>query len=131
MKPPAPYENAVTFQFGDSPELADELLALVLSGAKTATCGAMRDFNDKEPAPTVGRRRGAGRPGPPSLRDRDGQCGDPALRPGGRSLRGGGGEGPYEAWRDGHIAYFERNGGYRPDMLLACERFRVVEVFER
>ena len=40
-------------------------------------------------------------------------------------------EGPYEAWRDGHIAYFERNGGYRPDMLLACERFRVVEVFER
>lgn len=76
-------------------------------------------------------RRGAGRPGPPSLRDRDGQCGDPALRPGGRSLRGGGGEGPYEAWRDGHIAYFERNGGYRPDMLLACERFRVVEVFER
>ena len=66
MKPPAPYENAVTFQFGDSPELADELLALVLSGAKTATCGAMRDFNDKEPAPTVGRRDvvldGQGRP---------------------------------------------------------------------
>lgn len=40
-------------------------------------------------------------------------------------------EGPYEAWRDGHIAYFERNGGYSPDMLLACERFRVVEIFER
>ena len=45
MKPPAPYEDAVTFQFGDSPELADELLALVLAGAKTATCGALRDFN--------------------------------------------------------------------------------------
>ena len=28
-------------------------------------------------------------------------------------------------------AYFERNGGYSPDMLLACERFRVVEIFER
>ena len=55
MKPPAPYENAVTFQFGDSPELADELLALVLSGAKTATCGAMRDFNDRNR-----RRRWAG-----------------------------------------------------------------------
>ena len=36
LKPPAPYENAVTFQFGDSPELADELLALVLAGTKTA-----------------------------------------------------------------------------------------------
>ncbi|KFL24758.1 ASCH domain-containing protein, partial [Devosia sp. 17-2-E-8] len=29
---PAGYENAVTFSFGDSPELADELLALVLAG---------------------------------------------------------------------------------------------------
>ena len=61
-----PYENAVTFQFGDSPELADELLALVLSGAKTATCGAIRDFDDKEPVPTAGRRDvvldGQGRP---------------------------------------------------------------------
>src|SRR5580658_8523941 len=29
-----------SFSFGDSPELADELLALVLAGAKTATCWA-------------------------------------------------------------------------------------------
>lgn len=57
MKPPAPYENAVTFQFGGD-----------------------------EPIPEVGRR-------------------------------------------EAHIAYFERNGGYAPDMMLACERFRVVAVF--
>ena len=61
-----PYENAVTFQFGDSPELADELLALVLAGAKTATCGALRDFDEKEPVPEPGRRDvvldGRGRP---------------------------------------------------------------------
>lgn len=132
MKPPAPYENAVTFQFGDSPELADELLALVLSGAKTATCGAMRDFNDKEPAPTVGRRDvvldGQGRPAcvietVSVVIQRFDQVDE--------AFAVAEGEGPYEAWRDGHIAYFERNGGYRPDMLLACERFRVVEIFER
>jgi uncharacterized protein YhfF len=29
-----------TFAFGDSPALADELLALVLAGKKTATCWA-------------------------------------------------------------------------------------------
>ena len=38
---PEPYRDAVTFAFGDSPELADELLALVLAGRKTATCAAL------------------------------------------------------------------------------------------
>ncbi|WP_454693742.1 ASCH domain-containing protein [Achromobacter aegrifaciens] len=132
MKPPAPYENAVTFQFGDSPELADELLALVLAGTKTATCGALRDFNAQEPVPEAGRRDvvldGSGRPACvietlSVLIQRFDQVDDAfALAEG---------EGPYEAWRDAHIAYFDRNGGYSPDMMLACERFRVVEVFER
>ena len=132
MKPPAPYENAVTFQFGDSPELADELLALVLAGTKTATCGALRDFNAQEPVPEAGRRDvvldGSGRPACvietlSVLIQRFDQVDDAfALAEG---------EGPYEAWRDTHIAYFDRNGGYSPDMMLACERFRVVEVFKR
>jgi uncharacterized protein YhfF len=50
------YADAVTFSFGDSPEMADELLALVLSGRKTATCGALRDFGGADPVPEVGRR---------------------------------------------------------------------------
>jgi uncharacterized protein YhfF len=33
-----------------------------------------------------------------------------------------------EDWRDGHRAYFTRNGGYAPDMMLWCERFRLVEI---
>jgi len=132
MKPPAPYQNAVTFQFGDSPELADELLALVLAGTKTATCGALRDFNAQEPVPAAGRRDvvldGQGRPACvietlSVLIQRFDQV-DEAF-----ALAEG--EGPYEAWRDAHIAYFDRNGGYAPDMMLACERFRVVAVFER
>src|SRR5690348_18418939 len=34
------WQKLETFSFGDSPELADELLALVLSGTKRATCWA-------------------------------------------------------------------------------------------
>ena len=33
-------------------------------------------------------------------------------------------------WRDAHRRYFERNGGFNPDMMLWCEHFRVVAVFE-
>ena len=32
-----------------------------------------------------------------------------------------------EYWREGHEAYFARNGGFEPDMELVCERFRLVE----
>lgn len=42
-----------TFSFGDSPELADELLDLVLLGKKTATCWAASE-GDKRVA--VGKR---------------------------------------------------------------------------
>jgi uncharacterized protein YhfF len=33
-----------------------------------------------------------------------------------------------EGWAADHRAYFERNGGWRPDMLLVCERFRLIKV---
>ncbi len=31
-------------------------------------------------------------------------------------------------WRHGHGQYFARHGGFSPDMMLVCERFRLVEV---
>ena len=41
--------------FGDNPELADELLALVLSGAKTATADLVVTYEEAgEPIPVVG-----------------------------------------------------------------------------
>ncbi|KNY11215.1 MAG: ASCH domain-containing protein [Achromobacter sp.] len=130
--PPAPFEDAVTFQFGDSPELADALLALVLAGTKTATCGALHHFNDDEPVPQAGRRDvvldGRGRPAcvietTSILIQRFDQVDE--------AFAVAEGEGPFPVWRDEHIAYFERNGGYAPDMLLVCERFRVVHIFDR
>lgn len=48
LRPPA-------WSFGTNPEQADELLALVLDGVKTATSSAVRDYQgDDEPMPTVG-----------------------------------------------------------------------------
>lgn len=121
--------GAVGFKFGDSRALCERLLALVRSGAKTASCGALRDFEAGEPMPQVGRRDIA--------QDWDGK---PALViettevtvqrfcdvPEDFALAEG--EGDFDDWRQGHIAYFSRNGGYDPEMLLVCERFRLVEV---
>lgn len=51
----APLEPPPAWSFGDSPELADELLALVLEGRKTATCDAVWRFEaDGEPIPKPG-----------------------------------------------------------------------------
>ena len=50
------YPTAQTFKFGDSAELSAALLALVRSGKKVATCGAVRDFENGEPMPQIGRR---------------------------------------------------------------------------
>ncbi len=120
----------IRFSFGDSPELADRLLALVLAGKKTATCGALRDYGaGGEPMPVAGRRdivlNGAGEEAAlietlsvetrrfdaitPDFTDREG-------------------EGDYAAWRAGHEAYFARNGGFSPDMDVVCETFRLVTV---
>ena len=130
--PPA-HANTISFSFGDSPELADELLALVVAGKKTATCGALRDYGaDGEPMPEIGRSDivldGAGRPAAiietiELARHRfDDVPEDFALAEG---------EGDYAEWRAGHIAYFTRNGGWSPDLMLVCERFRLVEVLPR
>jgi len=55
------------WSFGDSPRLADELLALVLAGRKTATSSSLAEYQDGgEPLPRVGELSilldGAGRP---------------------------------------------------------------------
>lgn len=127
---PSNTADLLRFSFGDSPALADELLALVLAGKKDATCAAVQHFKDDgEPFPQVGRRdvvlNGAGEEAcvietvsvevlpfdtiTPAFTDREG-------------------EGPYAEWRAGHEAYFARNGGFSPDMEIVCEIFRLVEV---
>ncbi len=125
----------VSFAFGDGPDLADALLALVLAGTKTATCGALRDFGPGgEPMPEVGRRAivldGAGRPAAlietteVTLRRFDAV--DAAF-----ARDEGEGDRTLASWRQGHAAFFARNGGFAPEMELVCERFRLVRILDR
>jgi uncharacterized protein YhfF len=128
----ARYPGAETFVFGDSAELSARLIALVRSGAKTATCGALRDYEaEGEAMPEVGRRDIA--------LDWDGT---PALvvettsveirrfdEVGAEFALAEGENDSLEGWRADHRAYFERGGGWSPDLVVVCERFRLVEDF--
>lgn len=121
----------VSFRFGDGPEMSAELIALARSGAKTATCGALRDFEAGEPMPKVGRRDVAlNWDGGPAVMIETVEVtqrrfcdvdADFALAEGENET--------LEGWQADHRRYFERNGGWEPDMMLVCERFRLVEDF--
>ena len=128
----ARYPGAEEFKFGDNPKLSEELLALVIGGQKTATCGAARDFGDgKEAMPVVGRRDIA------LNWDDTPACVIETVEvtlmpydqvPADFARDEGEGDRSLENWRDNHRRYFERNGGFSPDMMLVCERFKVIEV---
>lgn len=121
-----------SFTFGDSRALCDRLIALVRSGRKTATCGALRDFTEGgEAMPVVGEQAIA--------LDWDGQ---PALLietisveivkfrdvPEDFALAGDEST-SREGWARAHAAFFARTGGFSEDMALVCERFRLVRSF--
>ncbi len=120
-----------SFAFGDSPELADELLELVLIGKKTATCWAASE-GDKGVA--VGKRwtvkDGQGRASAvletiEVLQRRFGEV-DAAF-----AHDEGEGDRTLADWRKAHTDYFTRRSEFSPDMELYCERFRLVEVLMR
>lgn len=124
------YPDARRFAFGDSAGLSAELVALVRSGAKTATCGALRDFGaGGEPMPVAGRRD--------IVLDWDGtptvviETLDVAITRfcdvGEDFALAEGENDDLAGWRRGHQAFFERNGGFDPEMELVCERFKVIE----
>jgi uncharacterized protein YhfF len=46
---PETYRGLRSFAFGDSPDLSDELLDLVLKGVKTATCSTEDEPNTSTP----------------------------------------------------------------------------------
>ena len=103
--------------FGDGPALADELLALVLDGRKTATCWA-----------AVHGERGTvvGKPyvilETTELTQRRFDEVDAAF-----AYDEGEDDRTLAAWRIGHETFFRRENTFAPDMPLYCERFRIVE----
>lgn len=126
------YPDAQMFTFGDSKPLCDELLALVRAGKKTATCGALSEFEDDPAAmPKVGRTDIAQTwEGEPAVAIRTVSVEIKAFEDVDEAFALQEGEDDdLEGWRRGHRSYFERNGGFDPRMKLVCERFEVVEIF--
>jgi uncharacterized protein YhfF len=116
-----------SFAFGDGPRLADELPDLVLKGVKTAT----RSTEDEPSIPTPGERwivlDGQRQPrcviaSTEITFRRYGEV-DAAFAhdeaEGDRSLA---------YWRSARRRYFGRPGKFSEDMILMCERFRLIEI---
>jgi len=122
------WEELDRFPFGDGPELADELLALILADRKTATCWSMAEGSK---GTEVGKQwvveDGAGRPRAVlqtiELTQRRFAEVDLTF-----AADEGEGDGSLAYWRSAHQEYFTRNGGFSPDMPLWCERFKLVQI---
>jgi len=127
----ARYPGSTTFTFGDGEALCNELLELVRSGKKTATCGALRDFGPHgESLPVVGRRDIAlNWDGTPALVIETVEVTQRRFCDVDEDFALDEGENDnLEGWRRDHQRYFERIGGFDDEMLLVCERFKLVEV---
>jgi uncharacterized protein YhfF len=125
--------------FGSNPSLADELLKLVLSGEKTATCGSVAAYeHEGEALPQVGDlsvvtdSRGIPRA---LLRTTEAR-----VRPFGEVDQGfaydeGEGDRSYQFWREVHEKVFtleakETGVPFSEDLPLLCERFELIDRFE-
>jgi uncharacterized protein YhfF len=121
-----------SWSFGDTPQLADELLALVLEGKKTATCGALRHYEaDGVALPRVGEKSvvldGSGVPAciveVTEVVIRRFQDVDAGF-----ARDEGEGDRSLDYWRRTHEAYFRKYVAFSEEMELVCERFRLIEV---
>lgn len=123
-----PYQHLRTFAFGDSPGLADELVELVVKGIKTASCSIGDEPNTSMPGERWVVLDGRGEPRcvietiEVTYRRFD-EVDDAFAHEEGEGYRS------LAHWRRAHQSYFGRLGRYSDDMLLMCERFRLIEVF--
>lgn len=120
------WRDLETFSFGDSPELADRLLELVLAGKKTATCWAVsQGLLSAEVGKMMVVLDGQGVPKAVlrtvELTQRRFDEVDEAF-----AHDEGEGDRSLGYWRDAHTRYFTRLGRYAPDMMLWCERFELI-----
>lgn len=124
------YPGAGTFKFGDSADLSARLIELVRSGKKRATCGALADFAD-DPAsmPVVGRTDiAANWDGTPALVIKTLKVDQIRFCDVTKEMALAEGEDEsLEGWREGHQAFFARNGGFDPEMMLVFEHFDLIE----
>jgi uncharacterized protein YhfF len=121
--------------YGDSPELMDELIQLVLIGKKTATCGSLWEWEaEGKPLPKVGdvwiELDGKGNPvcitetTEVTIRKYNEVDADFARAEGEGDLS-------LNYWRQAHRNYFSRvlvklGKEFSEDMPLICEQFRLI-----
>lgn len=125
----------VSWAFGDSPGMADELLSLVLDGTKTATTGALWHYEaDGEPVPAAGDLSilldGAGAPRA-LIRTTEARVVTFAQVDADLARDEGEDDRTLAAWRQGHERYFRRTlppigREFSPDMPVVCERFALL-----
>ncbi len=125
------YLDANAWQMGDSPELANELAALIEKGIKTASCGSYASYQKEEFAPRIGSYNII----------LDGQdvpvcvtrlvsmqlvcfCDVTAEL----ARKEGEGDLSLEYWQREHQRFFTQEGHFSEDMELIMEEFEVVEV---
>jgi uncharacterized protein YhfF len=126
---PEQYRNLRSFAFGDGPELADELLDLVMRGVKTATCSTEDEPNTSTPGERWIVLDGRGTPrcvieSTEVTYRRFGEV-DATF-----AHEEGEGDRSLAYWQQAHRNYFGRQGKFSEDMMLMCEHFRLVEVFQ-
>lgn len=128
-------QTYIAEHFGDSPELADELVDLILAGTKTGTCSCLWEWEaENEALPSIGLKtvvlNGAHEPlciietTEVTIRKYNEVDEEFAAAEGEGDLS-------LAYWRNAHWGYFSRvlpTIGKEPsqDMPLVCERFRVV-----
>ncbi|HHU10293.1 MAG TPA: ASCH domain-containing protein [Intrasporangiaceae bacterium] len=127
LRPPA-------WAFGATAEQADELLALVLAGRKTATAGALWDYEaEGEPVPQEGALSivldGAGHPRA-LIVTTDVDVVPFAQVGAEHAAAEGEGDGSLDHWRRVHEDFFTEHAthdrGFSPDMPVVLERFKLV-----
>lgn len=123
------YPQALVWGFGDSPEMADELAALVIQGHKRATCGALVSYLKEPILPGCYNIILNGRDEPVCVIRTTvlrvvRYCDMTAEL---ASLEGEG-DRSLAWWQASHQAFFEREGTWAPDMELVFEEFTLVEV---
>ena len=125
---PEKYRHLRSFAFGDNPLLADELLDLVMKGIKTATCSTEDEPNISTPGEQWVVCDGSGTPRcvieTTEVTFRRFPEVDAAF-----ASEEGEGDRSLAYWRAAHRNYFSRQGKFSEDMMLMCERFRLVDVF--
>ena len=129
MTASADWRTLKQFRFGDSPELADRLAALVIAGVKTATCSAVSEVMET----SIGEQQvvlsGGGVPVAVIETVTLDVLPLAHVTPAQAALEGEG-DLSHAYWLDAHTDYFTREGTYAPDMQVIFETFRLVETLD-